>query len=64
MRSIKDQTKIPVMGHADGLCHLYLDESAVKEKAERIVVDSKVSSVERVWGGEGGGREGRKGEKR
>lgn len=43
VRSIKDQTKIPVMGHADGLCHLYLDESAVKEKAERVVVDSKVS---------------------
>ena len=43
VRSIKDQTKIPVMGHADGLCHAYLDESANREKAERVVLDSKVS---------------------
>jgi len=30
------------MGHADGLCSVYLDESAEVEKAVRIVVDSKV----------------------
>ena len=30
------------MGHADGLCSVYLDEFADREKAIRVVVDSKV----------------------
>jgi len=33
------------MGHADGLCAIYLDESADREKARRIVVDAKVYIV-------------------
>lgn len=39
---IKSHTRIPVMGHADGVCHVYVDEEADLVKAERIVVDSKV----------------------
>ena len=31
------------MGHADGLCHVYLDEAADEQKAIRVAVDSKVS---------------------
>lgn len=42
VKSIQKDTRIPVMGHADGLCHVYLDESADVEKAVRVVVDSKV----------------------
>jgi glutamate-5-semialdehyde dehydrogenase len=42
VRNIKQDTRIPVMGHADGLCSIYLDETADVEKAKRIVVDSKV----------------------
>lgn len=38
---IMDNTKIPVMGHADGICHTYVDESCDSEKAVRIVVDAK-----------------------
>lgn len=41
VRNIQNNTRIPVMGHADGLCAVYLDESADVEKAVRIVVDSK-----------------------
>jgi glutamate-5-semialdehyde dehydrogenase len=41
--SIKNNTRIPVMGHADGICAVYLDESAVEEKAVRITVESKAS---------------------
>lgn len=33
------------MGHADGLCAVYLDESADLQKAIRVVVDSKVRSI-------------------
>jgi glutamate-5-semialdehyde dehydrogenase len=42
VRNIQNNTKIPVMGHADGLCSVYLDESANLDKAVRVVVDSKV----------------------
>src|SRR5262249_52956984 len=41
VRSIRERTKIPVLGHADGICHVYIDESAAVEKAVRIAVDSK-----------------------
>jgi len=42
VREIQHSTRIPVMGHADGLCAIYLDESADREKAKRVVVDAKV----------------------
>jgi glutamate-5-semialdehyde dehydrogenase len=45
VRNIQNNTRIPVMGHADGLCSVYLDETAEFEKAIRVVVDSKVSEV-------------------
>src|SRR5258706_5684577 len=41
VRSIQQSTKIQVLGHADGICHVYIDEFADPEKAARIAVDSK-----------------------
>jgi len=38
---IKENTKIPVLGHADGICHIFVDESAYFEKAKQIIIDSK-----------------------
>ena len=38
---VKDNTKIPVLGHADGICHIFVDKSADIEKAKRIVIDAK-----------------------
>jgi glutamate-5-semialdehyde dehydrogenase len=43
VREIQRGTRIPVMGHADGICAIYLDESADEEKAKRVVVDAKVN---------------------
>lgn len=40
---IKNHTKIPVLGHADGLCHIYIDDQADTEKAIRCVIDAKTS---------------------
>ena len=39
---IMQNTRIPVMGHADGICHVYVDRAADGEKAVRIAVDSKI----------------------
>jgi len=38
---IKQNTKIPVLGHADGVCHVYVDSSADSADAAKIVVDAK-----------------------
>lgn len=41
VRSIMDATSIPVLGHADGICHLYIDAEAHLENASSLVVDCK-----------------------
>ena len=38
---VMNNTKIPVLGHADGICHAYVSESAVVEKALPLIHDSK-----------------------
>lgn len=43
VRYVKDNTKIPVLGHADGICSAYLDASADPALAADVVVDSKTS---------------------
>jgi len=42
---IMANSRIPVMGHADGVCHIYIDEAADLEKALPIVIDSKTQYV-------------------
>lgn len=42
---IMNNTKIPVMGHADGICHIYVSETADFEKAISIIIDAKTQYV-------------------
>lgn len=41
VRYVKEHTRIPVLGHADGLCSIYLHKDADPETSIRVVVDSK-----------------------
>ena len=41
VKYIKENTKIPVLGHASGICHIYADETLDTEKAIKICVDAK-----------------------
>lgn len=43
VRFVKSNTKIPVLGHADGLCAIYLEHTADPEMAVQVVVDSKTT---------------------
>ena len=41
VRYIKEHSNIPVLGHADGICHLYVDEAAETAMAVRLALDAK-----------------------
>ncbi len=41
VRFIQDNTRIPVLGHADGICHLYVDSNVDLNQALDITIDSK-----------------------
>ena len=42
VRYVQDNTRIPVLGHSEGLCHVYIDEGADVEKAIRVALDAKL----------------------
>lgn len=45
VRYIMDNSRIPVLGHSDGICHVYIDRDADPGTAVKIALDSKVQNV-------------------
>jgi len=45
VRYIMDNSRIPVLGHADGVCHVYVDAAADLEEAVSVAADSKTQAV-------------------
>lgn len=41
VKFIKENTKIPVLGHADGICHIFTDETADLDLAIKVIIDAK-----------------------
>lgn len=41
---VQDNTRIPVLGHSSGICHIYVEPTAKLDKAIEICVDSKVQN--------------------
>ena len=42
VKFIQENTKIPVLGHADGICHLFIDNDVNIEMALSVALDSKI----------------------
>lgn len=42
VRFVQENTRIPVLGHAEGICHLFVDQAAKLDQAVEIAVDSKI----------------------
>jgi len=41
VKFIQENTKIPVLGHASGICHIFVDETAKIENVSKIIIDAK-----------------------
>ncbi|MBQ4647278.1 MAG: glutamate-5-semialdehyde dehydrogenase [Candidatus Gastranaerophilales bacterium] len=41
VKFIKENTKIPVLGHASGICHIFIDENMDYNNAKKIIIDAK-----------------------
>ncbi len=41
VKFIKENTKIPVLGHASGICHIFIDENIEYDNVKNIVIDAK-----------------------
>ena len=45
VRYIMDNSRIPVLGHSDGICHVYVDRAAEMDTAWKVALDSKVQNL-------------------
>ena len=45
VRYIMDNSRIPVLGHSDGICHVYVDRAADPAIAVKVALDSKIQNL-------------------
>ena len=45
VKTVQDYSKIPVIGHLEGVCHTYVDEHANLKMAEKIVFNAKMRNT-------------------
>ncbi len=45
VRYIMENSRIPVLGHSDGICHVYVDQDADLNIAWKVALDSKVQNL-------------------
>lgn len=45
VRYIMQNSEIPVLGHSDGICHVYVDECCDLEQAVKVTTDSKAQNL-------------------
>ena len=45
IKAVSENTRIPVLKHYDGICHLYVAADADEEKAVKIIINSKCQNV-------------------
>ena len=45
VRYIMDNSRIPVLGHSDGICHVYIDRDADLQTSLKVAFDSKTQNV-------------------
>jgi len=45
VRYLMNNTHIPVLGHSDGICHVYVDSEAKMETALKVALDSKIQNL-------------------
>ena len=42
VKYVQDNTRIPVLGHAAGICHIYIDSDCDQQMALNVALDSKI----------------------
>ncbi|MDZ7644169.1 MAG: glutamate-5-semialdehyde dehydrogenase [Woeseiaceae bacterium] len=58
---VQEDARVPVIGHLEGLCHVYLHESAASDMARDIVVNAKMRRTGICWRGRDGAGRRRRG---
>jgi glutamate-5-semialdehyde dehydrogenase len=44
IRYVQENTRIPMIGHADGVCHIYIDAAADRQMAVHVIIDAKTQA--------------------
>ena len=49
VKKVQDLSKIPVIGHLEGVCHTYIDKNANLSMAKKITLNAKLRNTASMW---------------